>query len=51
MTYVPRTAPPHPLGLHRPKFEEIRKQRGLDEKGFSKKREPEPDEETEESER
>lgn len=34
MTYVPKTAPPHPLGLHRPKFEEIRKQRGLDERGF-----------------
>ncbi|MCG7518440.1 hypothetical protein [Ruegeria sp. Ofav3-42] len=46
-TYVPQTAPPHPLGLHRPKFEEIRKQRGLDERGFPVKREPESKEEDE----
>ena len=26
--------PPHPLGQHRPKIEEIRKRRGMDEAGF-----------------
>ncbi|WP_171052641.1 hypothetical protein [Ruegeria sediminis] len=34
--------PPHPLGQHREKFERLRQQRGLDERGFPIKRETEP---------
>ncbi len=41
MTYLPKNALPHPTGLHRGKFEEIRKHRGLEERGFPVKREPE----------
>ncbi len=33
MTYVPKTAPPHPTGFHKPLFDEIRRRRGLDEDG------------------